>query len=242
LGGEKLKSSRPFWGVFLTSLLLINGLFIAVPPLQAQNAASAVAQGQTNGQSPDQAVGGNVGAGGGAQLPDESTMVLGEAPQAPAANGGSSIFVVIRMVLVLALAALAVYGVVFFVKRMAKPRENRDPHLKVLARVSLTNETFAAVISVGAKAWLVGGSSGGVNLISEIDDPESLETMLLDDARKTAESGPRPIIDFQSLLARLKGPNRGGMNNTGNDAASPRAGNGSLPDALRKQRERLKGL
>jgi len=215
-------------GVFLTSLLLINGLFVIVSPLSAQNAASAQ----------DQAAEGDGGADAGAQLPDESTMVLGEVPQAPAASGGSSIFVVLRMVLVLALAALAIYGVVFFVKRLTRPQESRDPHLKVLAKVSLSNDTFAAVVSVGAKAWLVGGSSGGVNLISEIDDPESLETMLLDDARKTAESGPRPIIDFQSLLSRFKGPPRGGMGNSGN----PRTGNGSLPESLRKQRERLKGL
>ena len=113
------------------------------------------------------------------------------------------------MVLVLALAALAIYGVVFFLKRLARPKQSRDPHLKVLARIPLSNDTFAAVLSVGSKAWLVGGSSGGVNLISEIDETESLETMLLDDARRSAEEGTRTFIDFRSLLRkqrdRLKG-------------------------------------
>jgi len=137
------------------------------------------------------------------------------------------------MVLVLALAALAIYGVVFFIKRLAKPQEIKDPHLRVLARVSLGNDSFAAVVSLGAKAWLVGGGSGGVNLISDIDDTESLETMLLDDARRSAQTGPG-FIDFRALLKRLGGASREVKNE--NDPDSSRV------EALRKQRERLKGL
>ena len=168
---------------------------------------------------------------------DESSIIIGDTPAAPVANGGSSIFVVLRMVLVLALAALAIYGVVFFIKRLARPQERQDPHLKVLARVSLGNESFAAVVSVGPKAWLVGGGSGGVNLISEIDDAESLETMLLDDARRSAEAGTRGFVDFRSLLGRLGGGSQERKKeNTHENPKSP------LADALRKQRERLKGL
>ena len=159
---------------------------------------------------------------------DESAIVLGEAPASQAAGGGSSILIILRMVLVLALAALAIYGVVYFIKRMALPRENPDPHLKVLARVPLTTDSFAAVISLGAKAWLVGGGSGGVNLISEVDDAESLETMLLEDAKKNAEV--RRVFDFRSLLR------------FGRDGKKGLSDNGSTLDSLRKQRERLKGL
>ena len=139
--------------------------------------------------------------------------------------------VMLRMVLVLALAALAIYGVVFFIKRLARPQENRDPHLKVLARVSLGSESFAAVVSLGTKAWLVGGGSGGVNLISEVDDIESLETMMLDDARRTAEASSRRMIDFGSLIRRLGRSSR---------EATPSIGTNA--DSLRRQRERLKGL
>ena len=127
----------------------------------------------------------------------------------PVSGGPSSIAVVLRMLLVLALAALAIYGVVFFIKRLARPRESKDPHLKVLARVPLSSDSFAAVVSVGPKAWLVGGGSGGVNLISEIDDTETLETMLLDDARRTAETETRGLIDFRSLLRKQRERLRG---------------------------------
>jgi len=150
------------------------------------------------------------------------------------------------MVLVLALAALAIYGIVFFMKRLARPKEPLDPHLKVLARVSLGSDSFAAVVSVGAKAWLVGGGSGGVNLISEIDDTESLETMLLDDARRGAETGVRNFVDFRSILRRLGGGYRDAGASRGKPGSPSEKGSlaegGSLSEKLRKQRERLKGL
>jgi len=218
LGGEKLKSSLPYSGIFFSVLFIFAALFCFASPLSAQTQEplpdSGVAAADTGTAAPVQ------------PGTDESAIILGEVPNVPAPAGGSSIFVVLRMVLVLALAALAIYGVVFFIKRLARPQESRDPHLKVLARVPLGNDSFAAVVSVGPKAWLVGGGSGGVNLISEIDDPESLETMLIDDARRTAESGARRFMDFRSLISKGK-----------NDAPGS-----SHAENLRKQRERLKGL
>ena len=204
LGGEKLKLSRPYTGVFVIALF-----FVCAIPLSAQTAEPL---------PPNPPV-------------DESTLILGESPATQAPNGGSSIFVVIRMVLVLALSALAIYGVFFFVRRLARPQENRDPHLKVLARVPLGNDSYAAVVSIGAKAWLVGGGSGGINLISDISDNESLEAMMIDDANRTAETGIKRYFDFSSMLRRF---------------GSPQSRKGQSPDSntgnLRKQRERLKML
>ena len=215
MGGEKLKSSRLCSGVFLALFLAFTGLFNFNSPLYAQT------QGQASGNL-----------SGTASPVDESSIILGEAPVIPAAASTSSVWVVFRMVLVLALAALAIYGVIFFIKRLAKPQVSRDPNLKVLARVSLGNESSVAVISLGAKAWLVGIGSGGINLISEIDDAESLETLLLEDARRNAETGARGFIDFHSLLDRF-GKSR---------EKNPELPGASHAENLRKQRERLKGL
>ena len=209
MGGEKLKASRPYTGVFFVILILFLGFFICTPRLSAQDSEPL----------PERPV------------VDESAIIIGETQGSPVSNGGASIFVVIRMVLVLALSALAIYGVFFFIKRASRPQESRDPHLKVLARVPLGNDSFAAVISIGAKAWLVGGGSGNVNLICEISDNESLETMLLDDAKRTAEAGTRRYFDFSSLLRRF---------GASKDSKGP--GGNFHAEILRKQRERLKGL
>ena len=203
-------------GVFSLILLFFICSFGSVVPLYAQAPSDQEQAAEALQRSPGI---------------DESSILLSETAPAPLPNGGSSVFVMLRMVLVLALAALAIYGVVFFIKRLARPRENIDPHLKVLARAPLSSESFVAVVSLGAKAWLVGGGSGGVNLISEVDDTESLETMLLEDAGRSADAGTRRLFDFGSLLKR-----------PGADRSAKKDPIGSsLAESLRKQRERLGG-
>jgi flagellar protein FliO/FliZ len=207
LGGEKLKTARRPLGVFFALILFAANLSIFSIPLSGQE--------RPEGQR---------------QFMDESAIILEDPAVIPAAQNTSSVFVLLRMVLVLALAALAIYGVVFFIKMLARPQESRDPHLKLLARLPLGADSFAAVISVGARAWLVGCSSGGVNLISEIDDTESLETMLLDDANRAAEEEARRVFNFRALL------DKSFINKQGK--SSP-GGTGSAAERLRKQRERL---
>ncbi|MDR0719799.1 MAG: flagellar biosynthetic protein FliO [Treponema sp.] len=161
----------------------------------------------------------------------EDSFVLGEeTPIADSGAGPASGWVIFRMILVLALAALAIYGVVFFIKRAARPRSERNPHLKILASVPLGPGAFSAVISVGSKAYLVGGGDGGVSLIAEIDEQEALETMLIDYARQEAEERGPALLDFSSLLRKFG--SRKGMESRLSSHA----------ESLRKQRDRLKGL
>jgi flagellar protein FliO/FliZ len=215
LGGEKLKLSRL---VFFASLFFIFLCFAGgVIPLSAQTAESEEEDAQSSAPLES-------------QLPlDESAIILGETIPGAETNDLSSVFLFFFMVLVLALAALAIYGVVFFIKRISRPQEGRDPNLKILARVPLGNDAFTALISVGAKVWLVGGGSNGVNLISEIDDTESIETLLLEDAKKSEETGIRRYFNFTSLLKRRP-------------AVREDLPGSSQAEDLRKQRERLRGL
>ncbi len=84
LGGEKLKSFQFYFRILFLILLLITGFFSIVTPSFAQTAV------------------------------DESTIFLDDyTPDSQLSDGGSSILLMLRMVLVLALAALAIYGVVF---------------------------------------------------------------------------------------------------------------------------------
>jgi flagellar protein FliO/FliZ len=134
----------------------------------------------------------------------EESIILGEELPAQAGGGGAPVPAILRMVLVLALAALAIYGVVFFIKRLSRPPPSRDPHLRVLARTPLGPNIFAAVLSVGSRAWLVGAGDGGVSLIAEIEEQEAVAAMLAEDARKAGEA-PLRFGDFKSLLRRLGG-------------------------------------
>ena len=230
MGGEKLHLLKPYLCVFLAGLFFFTGLFNAQFTLSAQTA-----------EDPELSAAGAEAPNAGVPAIDESSIILGEAPVVPPPSGASSIFIVFRMVLVLALAALAIYGVVFFIKRLARPRETADPYLKVLARTVLSSDTFAAVLAVGSKAWLVAGGPGGINLISEIDDNETLETMMLEEERRAAESGAKTFIDFRSLLSKFGAPGRVAKIPSSHAKSSSITESGSLAESLRRQRERLRG-
>jgi flagellar protein FliO/FliZ len=93
-----------------------------------------------------------------------------------------------------------------------------------VASAHLGSNRFVHVVSVGPKqAWLVGAGDGGVSLIAEITDKETVDAMLLEDSQKTTETGKFP--DFRSLLRRF-----------GGDTPGP------SPENIRKRRERLRGL
>ncbi|MDR0567651.1 MAG: flagellar biosynthetic protein FliO [Spirochaetaceae bacterium] len=161
----------------------------------------------------------------------EEALVLGQSPNGEAPQNLSrktgSFKVIIQMIAVLGLCAGAIYGAVFFLKRIARPPETQDPYLKVLAAAHLGSNRFVHVVSVGSQAWLVGASEGGVSLIAEIADPETVDAMLLASSRKTAVSAKSP--DFSRLLSRF----------TGKDAAPQPDLNA---ENVRKRRERLRGL
>jgi flagellar protein FliO/FliZ len=145
-------------------------------------------------------------------------------------QGPVSFFTILRMILVLALAAGAIYGIVFFLKRISRPQEQKDPHLQVVAGVHLGSNRFAHVVSLGSQAWLLGSAEGGVSLIAEITDRETIDAMLLDASRKHAETGRGKLLDFSQVLRRLSGE-------VGPD---PQAG--LKAENVRKRREHLRGL
>ena len=157
---------------------------------------------------------------------DEGESAVSASPAA-----GPSIWAVVRMLLTLALAAVAIYGVVFFIKRAAKPSAVSDPFLKILATTHLGANRYAHIVNVGDKAWLLGSSDGGVNLIGEIEDKDVLNAMLLEDSRKSALSSGGRFPDFLTMLRR--------MGVQAQERAQERA---SGAEDIRRRRERLKGL
>jgi len=213
LGGEKLRLSKfaaLFWGAWF---------LVQIPSISAQEVLS---QGE---DTPLQQ----------AQENDprawERGITFGDNEGANAVPGtgvaGPSIWSVIRMLLILALSAAAIYGIVFFIKRSSKQTVNKDPFLKVLAVAHLGSNRYAHIVAVGTQAWLLGSSDGGVNLIGAIEDKDVLDAMLLEDSRKIAEAGNAKFPDFMSILRRF------GIQS---ESRAPSA------DDIRKHRERLKGL
>ena len=156
-----------------------------------------------------------------------------DAAAIPVASG-VSIFGIFRVLLTLAVVAAAIYGLVYFLKfrRASRAGVEQDPFLKILASAPLVANRSVHVISVGPQAWLVGSAETGVNLISEIQDKDTINAMLLEDSKRLASGAPTsgaagPLLDFKAILGKF------GI------SAKPE---GSGPDQIRKRSERLKGL
>jgi flagellar protein FliO/FliZ len=161
----------------------------------------------------------------------EEAISLGMDAEETSPAGTSSTWAVIRMILVLSLAAIAIYGVVYDIKKTSKPAAANDPFLKILATAHLGSNRYAHIVSVGNKAWLLGSSDGGVNLIGEVDDNDVINAMQLEDSRRTAEAATGRFPDFLSMLRKLGTPME-------SDAGTGTSGT----DNIRQRRERLRGL
>ena len=165
---------------------------------------------------------------------EQSLTIGGGDVSAMPSNSGVSIFSIFRVLLTLAVVAAAIYGLVYFLRfrRDSRAGTEQDPFLKILASAPLGASRGVHVVSVGQQAWLVGSAETGVNLISEINDKDIINAMLLEDSKRIASppaggKGARPLLDFKAILDKL-----------GFSANTEKSG----PEQIRKRSERLKGL
>lgn len=153
---------------------------------------------------------------------DETAFLIGEDLPEDAQGSDtqtSTVWLFVRMVLVLGLVIAAIYGIVFVLKKGFLPREVDNPYLKKAASLRLGPDKTVHVITMPDKAWVVGVSDAGINLIGEITDKDLVDQMILE-ADKAPTQKPK---DFASILS----------------AFSHTAKN--TETTLKKQRERLKG-
>lgn len=115
------------------------------------------------------------------------------------------------MLLTLACAAAAIYGLVYWIKRVSRRAGTADPFLKVIASAPLGANRAVHIVAIGSKAWLVGAAENGVHCISEIEDKDTLNALFLEESRKSAESPAGIFPDFKTMLRRLGMPVRSGV-------------------------------
>jgi flagellar biogenesis protein FliO len=147
----------------------------------------------------------------------------------------SSVFSLIQALFVLALTALAVYGVVAFLKKRPRGAVQNDRYLKLLAATPINAKTAAAVIAVGGKAWLAGVTDSSVSLLAEITDQETVDAMTLEYEQRATAGAAGRALSFAALLRQITGGRQGAARKTD-------GGGTSQADKLRSYRDRLRGL
>jgi len=209
-------------------------LAIAAMPLAAQAKDTGAAQG------PAQA-----GAGAVQTSPNESELPIpdtdggraGAQPRSAAGGGtpalgpqaaapGVTTWDFLRMLIILAAVVGAIYLLFWVLRRSAGKKITENNLIRVLGSRSLAGNRSLHLVEVGTSVFLVGASDGGVELISEITDKESIDSVRL----KAAEEAPGGRRSFQQLLSEIFRP----------AARSLSVGDGV--GFLRGQRDRLKKL
>jgi flagellar biogenesis protein FliO len=175
----------------------------------------------------------------GANATDETTMVIpggtgtgaagaaGTGNGQPAATGsGVTTWDFVRMVIILAAIVGVIYLLFWLLRKGAGRKVQENDLIHVLGSRSLAANRSLHLVEVGTCVYLVGSSDGGVELIAEVTDKESLDSVRL----RAAEQAPAKRRGFQQMLAEIFTP-----------AAKPLSLNDGI-GLLKGQREKLKKL
>jgi flagellar protein FliO/FliZ len=154
----------------------------------------------------------------------------------------SSIWILVRIVVVLALVCAGIYGVVYLLKKSSGGNAGNDPYLKNVASLYFSPNKSVQVITLGERAYMVGVTDQAINLLGEVTDRELVDAMNLN----TDKKNPIPPGTFQNLMANFfpgakRSPGAGAGAGTDTNAGTSRNGASfGGADFIRSQRERLK--
>ncbi len=148
------------------------------------------------------------------------------APEADAPPPSVGLGDLIRVIIVLAGVIGVIYLLVYLLKRFTPIAESGEERIALLSTRHLKRDASLHLIEVGNQVFLVGSGSSSVNLISEITDQETLDSIKLEQAGEPQ----RATGSFRSLFRQ------------GLSLGSGRKMTEESPDFLRTQRNRLKDL
>jgi flagellar biosynthetic protein FliO len=166
---------------------------------------------QTNGSTAAAA-----GTGASALVTDETKLAIpggsgaagtvGTAGTAGTAGtgGGVTTWDFVRMVIILAAIIGVIYLLFWVLRKGAGKKIQENDLIRVLGSKSLGTNRSLHLVEVGTSVYLVGATDGGVGLIAEVTEKESLDSVRL----QAAEQPPRGRRGFQQMLAEIFTPAR----------------------------------
>ena len=132
------------------------------------------------------------------QLDETQFRITTSEPAEQDSASTNSIWLFVRMVLVLALVIVCIYVVVFLLRRGLNPRTPSDLFLKKAASLTLSPGKSVHVVTLQDYAYIVGTADNSISLLGEIKDKELIDALNLQ-SEVYLEKAP----DFASLLSLL---------------------------------------
>ncbi len=200
---------------------------LAAQPLVAQSNQSNSA---SSGTQPAAGTGGGTSAArpqlSESQIPLGSSVPAAGGTPVRATGGGVTTWDFVRMLIILAAIIGLIYLLFWLLRRGAGRKVQENDLIRVLGSRSLASNRALHLVEVGSSIYLVGSSEGGVELVAEITEKESLDSVRL----AAAEQAPATRRNFQQVLSEIFRP------------AKKSYSVGEGVGFLRGQRDRLKKL
>jgi len=162
---------------------------------------------------------------------EESLVILDaadpEALENTAALNTFSVWDFVRMLLVLGAVLGFIYLLFFLLKKAGKPKIISDSTINIISTQNLESGRSLHLIEIGPQVFLIGSGESSVQLISEITNKETLDTIKLDKSIRNESN-----ITFTDMFK--------GLFKKENKSITP-----VQPvqvNFMKKQRERLKGM
>ena len=142
---------------------------------------------------------------------DESQILLGETnPESQITFSDdesnlekSSVWLFVRMILVLILVIVAIYALMKFFKKKNTEIKSSDDFLRSVSSLSFGPGKSVEIVTLIDKAYVLGVTEKSINLIAEIDDKELIESLNLNHDKKSNVSKP---INFAEVLDMFVNP------------------------------------
>ncbi|MBO5825142.1 MAG: flagellar biosynthetic protein FliO [Treponema sp.] len=142
---------------------------------------------------------------------DESQILLGETnPESQITFSDdesnlekSSVWLFVRMILVLILVIVAIYALMKFFKKKSTEVKSSDDFLRSVSSLSFGPGKSVEIVTLIDKAYVLGVTEKSINLIAEIDDKELIESLNLNHDKKSNVTKP---INFAEVLDMFVNP------------------------------------
>lgn len=144
------------------------------------------------------------------------------------ASTGSTVWIFVKMILFLALFVAAIYGVLWYIKKKNNTVKNDDEFLRRVSYLTLAPGKTVEIVTLIDKAYILGVSDAGINLIAEVTDKELIDAMNVYSDKQTSTKKSRSFAEVLNLFMPNAAQNEEPVSeNTGLADLIKRAQNGS---------------